>query len=213
MQSAIYEIIPDEKGPFPKSLISYPIDTHILDLFSAARQANNRLAFLYYYQVLEYASFYFIEENVRLSISKVLRRPDLISSTDSCLALIMDAITESKQSDEHKLSAVIQRSGDPSRIWAVIEKYIEYFSEPHVFDGDFELPAFVKKEWTDKDFSTAWIPKLPDSLRKIRNALVHARERRMGNAIIPTKANSQRLSPWLKVIEEVACEVALYRNA
>jgi hypothetical protein len=212
-QPAIFEQPTPAPPPFPSSVLASPIDDHILDLLGGAQQTTGRLAFLYYYQILEYAAFYYFEESVRHEISKILRRPDVLSSIDICLPLIIDELVEYRQPDEQKLAAVIQRAADPFRVWQVIASYISQFSEPIEFDGGFQQPTLAREGWGPDDFSAAWIPKLPDALRKVRNALVHSREYRLGHTIAPTRDNLERLQPWVRLIEEVASQVALYRSA
>lgn len=201
-----------QENVFPTSIIGSEIDTYMLDLWSGASGASGRLAFLYYYQMLEYAAFYFIEDQVKLRVEKILRQPNILSSIDTCLAQVVDEIVDYKLSDEAKLTAVIKRTVDPNKIWEVIEQYKSTFLESQSFDGGFTIEPFIKENWKADDFATLWIPKLPDKLRHIRNALVHSRESRMGQVIAPTRANSARIMPWVKVIEEIACQVAIYRN-
>ena len=57
-------------SPFPEKILGTQIDTYMLDLWSGAQNASGRLAFLYYYQILEYAAFYYIDEQVRHKIGK-----------------------------------------------------------------------------------------------------------------------------------------------
>lgn len=197
---------------FPSSIIGSEIDTYMLDLWMGAKATSGRLAFLYYYQMLEYAAFYFIEDQVKLRVEKILRQPNILSSMDTCLAQVVDEIVDYKLSDEAKLTAVIKRTVNPDKVWAVIEQYKSAFVEPQQFDGGLTIESFIKDSWTADDFSNIWIPKLPDKLRQIRNALVHSRESRMGKVIAPTTANSARIMPWVKVVEEIACQVAIYRN-
>lgn len=197
---------------FPDSIISSEVDTYLLDLWTGAQTASSRLTFLYYYQMLEYAAFYFIEEQVKLKVEKILRQPNILSSLDTCLAQVVDEIVDYKLSDEAKLNAVVKRTVNPDKIWAVIEQYRTDFAQPQQFDGGFEIEQFIKDDWTAQDFAIMWTPKLSDKLRQIRNALVHSRESRMGQVIAPTRANDARIMPWVKVVEEIACQVAIYKN-
>ena len=197
---------------FPEKILASNIDTYMLDLWSGAQAVNGRLAFLYYYQMLEYAAFYFIEEQVKLRVKKILRRPDLLSSTDSCLTQVIDEIVDYRQTDETKLTTVVKRTVNPERVWGVIEHNKDFFAKTQIFDGGFTIEAFINDDWTADDFDKAWIPKLPDKLRQIRNALVHSRESRVGQVIAPTRANNKKLTPWVKLIEEISCQVAIYQN-
>lgn len=201
-----------QENVFPTSIIGAEIDTYMLDLWTSASIAGGRLAFLYYYQMLEYAAFYFIEDQVKLRVEKILRQPNILSSMDTCLAQVVDEIVDYKLSDEAKLTAVVKRTTDPNKVWTVIEQYKSEFIQSLSFDGGFTIEPFIKESWSADDFATMWIPKLPDKLRHIRNALVHSRESRMGQVIAPTRANSARIMPWVKVIEEIACQVAIFRN-
>jgi len=199
--------------PFPKEIRAPLIDTYMLDLWSGASEAKGRLRYIYIYQMLEYAAFYYLDEQVRSRVARLLRRPDLAFAIDDCLPRLVDHIVDYRQSDEQKLTSVIQGAVEPKEIWTVLDKYHDFFSKEQSFDGGFSMCPFIRDSWNAEDFSNAWIPKLPDSLRKIRNALVHSRESRLGLAIAPTKANSRKLEPWTEVLEETACQVAVFREA
>ncbi len=209
--AAIYEAGRKGQREFPNSLIATPLDSYILDLWEAAQRSTTRLEFQYYYQIIEYSAFYFLDDQIKQNLSRILRRPDIISTLDTCVPLLLEHIIEYRQTDEYKLVAVIKKSVEPSRIWDVIAQYEDFFSQPIEFDGGFSVDALIKQGWTAEDFKIAWIPKLPDTFRRIRNALVHSREQRSGQAISPTHANSIKLIPWVKLMEEVACQVAMCR--
>jgi len=115
-------------------------------------------------------------------------------------------------SDEAKIIALIDRVSDPQEIWNEIEPHIKLFSTETQFDGGFHLAPLVKAEWKKEDFIAAWMPKLPDSLRKIRNALVHSREARMVNVIAPTRMNYITLRPWIEPLRLIAYHTMLYRE-
>lgn len=197
---------------FPSTINARELDTFMLDLWTGAQRSGSRLAFLYFYQMLEYAGFYYIEEQVRLKIARVLRRPDIHASLDVCQALIMDAMIEYRQTDEKKIQSVIQLAVDPNEIWPIIERNIRYFSSEQRFDGGYIIDPFVKEGWHAPDFASAWFPRLPYSLQKTRNALVHAREMRLGQTLLPTRSNLIRLRPWVEIIAAISARVALYQN-
>jgi hypothetical protein len=198
--------------PFPEKILGTQIKTYMLDLWAGAKNDSGRLAFLYYYQMLEYATFYFIEDKVRLKIEKILRRPDILSSTSSYLGQAIDEIVILQQSDDFKFDAVIARSVSPEKMWGIIEQYKEYFSKPQEFDGGFRIDALIPKDLSADGFCGMWTPKVQHQLRKIRNALVHSREKREDKAIAPTRANTSKLQPWVELIEEIACQVAINQD-
>jgi len=203
------ELFPIE---FPNHIVGSKLDAYMLDLWAGATTASGRLRFLYFYQILEYAAFYYLDEQVKKRVLRLLKRPDLMHALDTSLPLILEEIVEFRQTDEYKISSVIQRTVDPQKIWTVIEKDIDLLSKEQRFEGGYCVAPVVRDGWSAEDFEKAWIPKIPDLLRKIRNALVHSRESRLGQFIAPTKMNNKLLAPWVRRIEEVAYEVMIYRE-
>ena len=197
---------------FPEHIVGSKMDTYMLDLWVGATGANGRLKYLYYYQILVYAAFYYLDEQVKNRGARLLKRPDLRQGLDALLPLILEEIVDFKQSDEQKITSVIQRTVDAKKIWAVIEDNIDLFSKDQCFEGGYCVVPVVKNGWTAEDFEKAWIPKIPDLLRKVRNALVHSRESRMGQFIAPTKSNNKLLTPWINLIEEIAYDVMIYNE-
>jgi hypothetical protein len=114
--------------------------------------------------------------------------------------------------DEAKLNAVINQVVDPADLWKDIEVEREFFSADVEFEGGFTVPALLKKDWKLEDFKSAWHPKFADSLRKIRNALVHAREARQAKGIAPTGANLAKLRPWTRAVANAATQAIIYRE-
>jgi hypothetical protein len=53
------------------------------------------------------------------------------------------------------------------------------------------------------------MPNLYDQLTKIRNSLVHARERRENKVILPSRKNNQKIARIEPVIARVAQQIAL----
>ena len=121
-------------------------------------------------------------------------------------------IAEDKASDEAKLVALVQQTVDPSYIWFDIEPRVEFFSQATDFEGGLSLPALIKQGWTGDDFRTAWIPKLPDTLRRLRNGLVHAREQRQSKCVMPSRSNQALMVPWAAVAMAAANQVVLYSH-
>ena len=98
---------------------------------------------------------------------------------------------------------------DPLPIWKEIENDKEFFSNPQSFDGGFVLDAWISMDTTVDGFEKMWMPKVFDQLTKVRNCLVHAREKRENKVIMPSKSNDNRLKAILPVIARIAEQVAL----
>lgn len=129
---------------------------------------------------------------------------------DNAVKQISDAITEERMNDEAKIAHVTQQLVNPDHLWKEIEPNLNSLSVDTNFDGGFTIAVLTNSDWTNDDFRTAWHPKFVDSVRKIRNALVHGREQRMSNAIAPTQRNDDLLRPWLAPLSVTVLQIILY---
>ena len=195
---------------FPAKIASNLKDSFLLDLALAAHQAETRLQFLYYYQVLEYAAFYFLDYEVRNKLLKIIATPDIHSDPEKYLSRLFDAMTDIKQSDEAKIVKVVETLCLPEIIWKEIENNLPFFSKRQEFAGGFVIEPFISENITLETFTNMWIPKTPDSLRKIRNALVHSRENRQGLLISPSRENDLKIRPWTSLIRRIAEQIIIY---
>jgi hypothetical protein len=197
-------------GSFPEIIAAKTIDSYLLRLWRSTVSVDPLRKFLYNYQIVEYAAFYYVQDAVLQSVKKIIQSPETPSRIPEAVRAVVESVTESRMEDEAKLPIVIKQLTSVDDLWKEIEPRKEFFSRELVFDGGFSLPPLIKAEWNVEDFKTAWIPKYPDSLRKIRNALVHSREARMAKNIAPTSANMTKLRPWAALIATTAMQVVLY---
>lgn len=198
-------------GAFPPSIAARRLDPYMLTLWESSVITSEPIrAFLYNYQILEYSAFYYLREDLARTIRKIVSSPDVVSRSDQASRQILDALVEERTSEEAKITSVVQQAVDPTALWREIDSKIDFFSEATEFDGGFVLPPLVKKGWELDDFRTAWIPKVPDSFRKLRNALLHAREQRMARCVAPTGKNQHLLRPWIGLIAVASSQVILY---
>jgi hypothetical protein len=197
---------------FPETVIARPLEPYLLLLFDATlAETDMFVRFLYHYQIIEYAAFYYLQEDQRDSVRRVLTSPALSLQLNEAVAQILDVLAESRMQDDQRLSAVVRQLVSPELIWKEIEPNLEYFIKDVVFDGGFKQTPLLKAGCTYEQFEQAW-PKFPDALRKMRNALVHSREPRMGGVIAPTRANRERLRPWDPPLSRIAMEVIAGRG-
>jgi len=197
------------ESPFPPASTVYPIDDFILQLMEVARETSPRFAFIYYYQVFEYAGFYFVDEKAKREIRRFLRDPSVINCPEDSISELFSLLSDVAQNDEARMRKVVEEYCDPAAIWAEIENDREFFEKSITFNGGFDLPALVAKDTSPETWAAMWMPKLFDQLTKIRNCLVHARERRQGRVISPTRANSYKIARYLPVIARMAEQIAL----
>lgn len=192
------------QGHFPTDIAGNDLDSFLLSLWeSSVLSSDPYRRFLYSYQIVEYAAFYYLKDEIFRAIKRILVSPELPSTIDNASKQIPDIMVEEKANDEAKFNSVVQQCVNPSMIWKEIEPKLEFFSGSTDFDGGFSISPFVKKDWKFEDFKTAWTPKLPDTLRKIRNALVHAREQRQSKSLSPTSRNQHLLRSWVSLMSAV----------
>lgn len=201
---------PQKPEIVPPLITAVDLDPFLLDLNLAAKVGNARLRILYYYQILEYAAFYWVEDSVKSAICRILQAPDLQSNLDAYFPKLIEALVPTRQNDEHKIKRVIESRVDPKIIWSEITLDLDYFSASHTFEGGFRLDPVVSADTTEEAFSKMWSPKLFETIRAVRNSLVHARESRTEAVISPTVNNSRLLVPWIPVVRRMAELVTIY---
>lgn len=199
-------------GDFPEILSAKELDRHLLNLWKSASSGDIFLRFIQYYQILEYAAFYYIREDIMQSIQRVLTTPDTAAKPQEAAKRILEALVVDRTQDESKINEVIRRCVAPEILWQDIEKGREVFCKEVVLDGGFRIPAVISETTDLPDFTESWYQRFPPTLHRIRNALVHARESRQSTMIAPTRANQDRLYPWLAPLSLTAAHVMLYSN-
>lgn len=197
------------ENEFPPSLSINQIDDVVLKLLEVSRHTPPRYAFLYLYQIIEYAGFYFIDENAKKSLRTFLRDPSLINCDDGKIGKLMSVLTDLQCNDDVKMKRVIEYYCNPETLWKEIENDKSFFSSKIEFAGGFELPALISSDTTPSAWATMWMPKLYDHLTKIRNGLVHARERRQDKVILPTLPNNKKISRYLPLMRRLAEQLAI----
>src|ERR1700704_1199310 len=83
----------------PDVITGIEIDPFLLDLSLTAREGTNRLKFLYYYQILEYAAFYWTEESVQAGVKRILMNPDLHARIDYYVPRLIETLVPTRQND------------------------------------------------------------------------------------------------------------------
>lgn len=196
---------------FPPHVAGKAIDPFLLRLWESSREVVDPFRrFLYQYQVVEYCSFYHLQDEILREIHRAVAAPDLPSRVEQVARTVLEAVTEDRMEEARKVQVVLERHVRPEKLWEMIQPNASYFSEAITFEGGLKLQPLIKREWGLDDFKTAWSPKFADSLRMIRNGLVHAREKRMSGIIAPTSSNHALLRPWLAPLMVAAVELMIY---
>lgn len=208
---------PSHKDPlttpetFPALLRGRHVDPYLLGLWeSSVNAADPFRRFIYLFQILEYCAFYHVQEEILRVIRRAIQAPDAPTRVGEIAREVLDAVVEDRVQEAQKLVGGLDRCVDPAKLWRTIEPNAKHFAQDIRFDGGFVLPALISERWSLEDFRRAWSPKFADSLRKIRNALVHARESRQIGVIAPTQENYDKLAPWLAPLQVAAMEAIIF---
>lgn len=199
---------------FPKRISTRRQEPFLLDLALVAitSTVEPRLQFLYYYQILEYAAFYYVDDDIKRHLLKIINTPDVQSNPDKYIPEILDKVSElyPGPGEEAKLDRIVQVRCTPDIIWKEVQQNRPLFSQKQEFDGGHVMEPLISEDMTIEGFRVAWHPKVIKSLRGIRNALVHGRERRVAQVISPTKQNDLKIRSLIPLIRRIAEQVIIY---
>jgi len=196
---------------FPNIIVSKPKDPLLLDLSSEAEQSEERMSYLYYYQIIERAAHFYLGDSTKSKLNKLLNSPDIQNNTDIYIERITETVLEeARAKDEVKIAKATKALCVTQNLWKEISSNIAFFSKPTSFDGGFTTTPIVFEDFDYEKFCLWWNPPLIDQIRFIRNALVHGREKTSGSVISPTRHNEQLLRPWVTIIRRIAEDIILY---
>ena len=198
------------EGGFPNIISTRRKDPFLMDFIVAACNVGGRLQFIYCYQILEYAAFYYVDDEIKRQLTNIFASPDIHSNPDKYVARVLETMGDIRIDDEAKLNKLINKTCNPEVIYEEIKQNMTYFSTEQKFEGDFVIEPFISADTTLESFRAMWHPKTADTLRFIRNALAHGREKRFGKVISPTPLNDILIRPWCCVVRRVAEQVILF---
>lgn len=199
-------------GDFPKNLTISEMDDYVLQLLSVAKNSPPRFAFVYYYQIIEYTAFYYLDNKAKKELRQYLRNPRINECRESDLSQFFALLTETMVNDEARMQKVIEDYCNPSLLWKEIQNDKDFFSSQIVFEGDVTIPPFISADMSEESWKNSWSPKLFQNLTKIRNSIVHAREKRINNVIAPSEKNAVLISRILPIIQRTAEMIALTKE-
>ena len=119
------------RDTFPNNVIIRDYDDTLLKLVEVAINSGPREAFLYYYQIFEYAGFYYTDYKTRNSLLKLLKDPCIISCCDDKIDQFIDLFSENNNNEDVKIRKVIEEKCDASEIWIEMENDKTFFTEEH----------------------------------------------------------------------------------
>lgn len=212
-ESAFNSIPRLKHGDFPPSMNGRELDPYLLGLWEASiLEPDASLRFLYNYQVLEYAAFFHLKQDTMHKVRRLLATPDVCARPEATAQRMVELMSvESNRQEDDKLVDLLREVVDPCNVWPAVEANIAFFAAPTIFDGGYSLDGLLPKEECDLEyFKQHWLPKFATSIRRLRNALVHARDSRGDGRLAPSAANSAQIRFWIEPIQAVVADVMLY---
>lgn len=201
------------RGDFPVSMTGRDLDPYLISLWEASlMESDANLRFLYNYQVLEYAAFFHLKRDTVERVRRVLATPDIAAKPEATAQRMIDLMAvEANRQEEDKLVELLKDVVDPASAWAAVEANKSFFATETVFDGGYRLDALLPKEDCDFEyFKQHWLPKFPNLVRRLRNALVHARDSRGDGRLAPSAGNAGRIRVWIEPLQATVADVLLY---
>jgi hypothetical protein len=202
-------------GSFPSAIKSKPLVDALLHFWSASLQGDAIRRYLYNYQIIEYAAYFFVEDNTKKAIRKYLASPTALGNIDEFIERIIGLLGERNKSDEiQRFEALIRNIVrlDPQPLWREITNNLARFTSAINFDGGLELEALTKVGSTPEEFAKSGIDEFTRNLRKIRNGLSHGKEQYMSGVITPTTRNLDLVRSWIGPISVLARQVMVFRE-
>ena len=117
-------------GSVPTEIDGREIDDILLELWQAARGGDSAVRFLFYFRIIEFASFTYLETKARQEIRKILAAPHARSNLISVTEDVVDALQRSKQEDFTKCESLLRETVKPTILWREISLNKAAFSKP-----------------------------------------------------------------------------------
>ena len=199
---------------FPETITTKRQDPFLLDLaLTAYTTTTTRLTILYYYQIFEYLAFYYVDAKTRSELLGIINTPDIQANADLYIPKILETINIGvRQDEEAKIENLVKTVCSPEAVWREIERNKPYFAAKQEFDGGFVLDPLITADLSKDDFCGMWHPKTITTLRHIRNALVHGREKKLISVITPTMRNDLLIRPWASIACCIAEQAIIFGN-
>lgn len=202
-----------ENEEFPEIINARTIDPTILEILNIAHKTEDiRLQFMFYYQVLEYCSYYFMENNIQKNIFRILRKPDINFKASEYTKTIIEELHEhvlKNRDDSKKMEKTILYYCKIEDVIYELNENSDFFAEDLEFDGGLKIPKLINDKSQITSLNENNIITLRNNLEKIRNVLAHLRESRENKVVLPTEKNNSLLIPYLGIIRRLAEKVAI----
>ena len=199
---------------FPSEINSSSIDLTLLDILSVASKTTDiRLEFIFYFQILEYAAYYYMENEDDSKLRQILKRPDINLNANDYIKEIMEVLSDRfnvhKSSDKTRLEKTIKKFCEIKDIELELKENKDSLNKKIVFDGGLKINGLFKDISAIESGGNGILNDVINNISKIRNVIVHLRESRENTVILPTERNNELLLPYLYLLRRISEKVAI----
>ncbi|NHM08363.1 hypothetical protein G4D82_14130 [Flavobacterium sp. CYK-4] len=202
-----------EVNKFPASINAHNIELTVLETIDVAHKTDDiRLQFIFYYQVLEYCTYYFLDTTIKKELNQILKKPDINSKSKEYTKSIIDKLQDhyyKNKDDSVKMEKTILEFISIDDLKLELESNCEFFCEDIEFDGGLVIKKLFNKVEDLESITENLLTAIRKNIEKIRNVLVHLREQRENKVILPTPDNDVKLTPYMFIIKRIAEKIAL----
>jgi hypothetical protein len=184
------------------------IQHEVSDLFNFASQANDNppLAFLSYYQTLEYFIPAAIRQNAFKKIRHELRDPMFDERNDSCLMRVVSATERSVNLPEIGQLRILVNE------YARVDRLTEFFQQDWGDHFKRQGPIKAVEPINLSNTSKSICEQAADRIYQIRNRIVHAKDDPRyedARVLLPRSSEAEALGPDVQLVRLVATEAIL----
>lgn len=199
---------------FPTEINGNKIDLTLLDILNVANRTKDiRLEFIFYFQVIEYSAYYYLEKEDDDKLRQILKRPDVNYNATDYIKEIMEVLADrfniNKSSDKSRIEKTIKNFCGINDLRIELEENESAFKVPIEFDGGLKLKELFKDKSAIESGGNGVMDSIINNVSKIRNVVVHLRESRENTVILPTEKNNKLMLPYLYLLRRIAEKVAL----
>lgn len=205
------------KNNFPEKIITNKIEKTLLDILTFARNNTNntRLQFILYFQIIEYVSYYYLDDNLNSKLSKILKNPDINEKSHDyskeIINILQNYYKNTDKNDNKKIETIISDFIWPNDLINELNENISIFNKDIIFDWWFQL-CKINSEDSFKKLDTNDIKNISNNIINIRNVLVHLRHKNENVSILPTKKNDNLIKPYLYLLTRISEIIAIKYN-
>lgn len=198
---------------FPKTINAKKINETILDIFEVANSTRDlRLRFIFYFQIIEYCTYYYLETDVSTQLEKILSQPDIADNTSNYSKRVQDLLQNhfyNNKTDSSKLEKSISYFIEVSDVEDELLTNTGFFCKDIKFDGGLTIKKIFENEEQSKHLNNSTLKSVKENIEKIRNTIVHLRHSRENTVILPTPKNNELIKPYLYLVRRIAEKIAL----